>query len=146
MQRFCLAFIVAATLIFTALPSEAQQVEQDGRLLTREQMRVAEAQKNGFRWVPWLSAGERVWKSVMRIEPKLKDIIGTGTYVDVAMMNPAIEGSPLILSFWGPDDCGVDGCLYLILKQDGSSKLAFTARVFERSGTGVKIDGRYLNL
>lgn len=108
---------------------------------------TASAQRDGFQWVSWLNAGERVWKMVMRVEPKMKDMIGTGDTVSVAVEDLDYDGqNDVILYFWGADECGADGCLYVVLSYDGKTKQAYIARQFERAGKGVKVDGRYFKL
>ena len=83
----------------------------------------------------------------MRIEPRLKDVIGDGRSVGVAALDIGYTGrNQYILYFYGADDCGVDGCLYVVLSNDGSLKRAFIARSFDRSGEGINVDGRYYKL
>jgi hypothetical protein len=103
--------------------------------------------EDNFTWTPWLSAGERVWGAVMRIEPKLKDVIGDGHQVAVAVTDLNFDRqNDIILYFWGPDQCGADGCSYVILSNNGSIKRAYTARVIKRQGFGLNVDGRYYKL
>lgn len=104
-------------------------------------------EKDGFRWIPWLSAGDQIWRTVLRIEPKLKDVIGKGEGVYVAVTDMDYSGqNDLVLYFSSPDDCGVDGCLYVILANNGAIKRAYVARSIKRSGQGINIDGRYYKL
>lgn len=100
----------------------------------------------GLRWIPWLSAGTQIWNAVIRIDPKFKEVIGTGETVAVAITDIDYDGrNDIILNFWGNDGCGVDGCLYLVLKANNSrSKFGYIAKHFELQGRGVNIDGRYL--
>lgn len=138
-----LAGVLAAFFLVMVTPAMAQE---DVAPRTRAEWRAQVAARNGFRWTPWLAAGERVWKAVLRIEPKMKDVIGDGVNVDIAMSDLGFNGKEdFILSFYGPDACGVDGCLYVVLSQDGYTKLAYTARSFERSGAGINIDGRHIS-
>lgn len=103
--------------------------------------------KTQFNWVSWLNAGERVWKMVLRVEPNMKDMIGTGETVSVAVEDLDYDGqNDVILYFWGADECGADGCLYVVLTYDGKTKRGYMAHHFERSGKGVKVDGRYFPL
>jgi hypothetical protein len=102
---------------------------------------------DGFRWIPWLNAGDQIWRTVLRIEPKLKDVIGDGSTVSVAIVDLDYSGqNEIILYFGNADECSVNGCLYLVLGNNGQYKRAFIARTFKRSGQGINIDGRYYKL
>jgi hypothetical protein len=104
-------------------------------------------EKNGFRWIPWLSAGDQIWRTTLRIEPKLKDVIGKGDGLYVAIADMDYSGqNDIILYFSSPDDCSADGCLYVVLANNGTTKRAYIARDFKRSGQGINIDGRYYKL
>jgi hypothetical protein len=104
-------------------------------------------EQDGFRWIPWLSAGDQIWRATLRIEPALKDIIGKGQEIYVAITDLDYSGqNEIIIRFIGADDCGTDGCLYLILGNNGNYKRAFIAHHFKRSGQGVNVDGRYYKL
>ncbi len=98
-------------------------------------------------WTPWLQAGDRIWGAVMRIEPKLKNVIGDGQHIAVSVADLDHDGrNDIILNFWDPDSCGADGCAYLVLSNNGRLKRSFIARDFKRQGNGVNIDGRYYPL
>ena len=132
MHKYGLVLCVMSQLVlFTPASSYAQSVTKE----------------DGLNWVTWLSAGERVWKTVLRLEPKLKDVIGEGKTVAVAVKDIDFDGrNEVILHFWGAEDCGVDGCLYVVLSNDGRTKRGFMAHKFLQVGDGFNVDGRYYKL
>lgn len=132
LKRFLVCLVCIGVMLSASHSAYAQQVESS---------------PDGLVWVSWLNAGERIWKAVMRIEPKMKDVIGDGKTVAVAVQDLDYDGqNDMILRFWGAQDCGADGCLYVVLTYNGRTKRAFVANEFKRSGSGMSVDGRYYPL
>lgn len=135
MPFVCLVFALVVSCVITLPTSVSAQATQHA------------VEKDGFHWIPWLSAGDQIWRATLRIEPGLKEVIGMGETVYVAIADLDYSGrNEIILRFTGADDCGVDGCLYVVLGDNGAYKRAFIAQSFKRSGQGVNIDGRYYRL
>jgi hypothetical protein len=141
---------VALTIcLMGALFIQGASVHAQGLSAFDLQQTSVKAQKraDNLQWTPWLSAGEQIWKAVMRIEPRLKDVIGDGQSVSVATANVDDNpGNEIILYFGGTEGCGIDGCLYTVLETNGRYKRAFIAKMVKRIGTSLSVDGRYYQL
>lgn len=97
--------------------------------------------KSSLQWKPWYDQTPDVKSYVTGFARYLPDLIGEGR--DLFVLAPDLDNdkqTDIVLYFANPDECGTDGCLYLLLYSKTKLARAFTAYDFKITSEGIKID------
>jgi hypothetical protein len=84
---------------------------------------------------------------ISSVNPKFSRLIGSGD--DVYSVVTDLDKDDLddvILHFSNPDQCGVDGCLYVVIYSSTSTFVAYTAYSFQIAKNNLIVDGTKLEL
>ena len=84
-------------------------------------------------------------ETLAKMDTKLSDLVSDGKYIFISNYDYTKDTiNDTILFFSNPDDCGTDGCLYVLINGKTNRIDAFTAYQILPSEQGIIVDGRNL--
>lgn len=114
-------------------------------LLTVLNCAPAQAQDKNLSWVLYADLARERKEFLVNAMPRVLDLVGNGR--GVFALSPELDGDgkqDLVLYFANREECGADGCLYLILYSTKKPISAYTAIDFKITEDGVMLDGKLM--
>jgi hypothetical protein len=95
----------------------------------------------GMEWKKYENIAPAEKAELLSVNKRLPDFIDDGQGLFYIHTDVTKDGNDdFVLYFANPDDCGVDGCLYVVVDVDNKSMKPYTAFSFKLSKEGLMID------
>jgi hypothetical protein len=93
-------------------------------------------------WVPYVDMDEQAQADLLSANLKLPELVGEGKGIFTLSVDLDNDRKPdTVLYFANRDECGVDGCLYVIVYTQNNRISAYTAYSLKVGPNGLLIDG-----